>query len=155
MGMRSFHIGLKSVVLTGVIATLSACATPPTSSTAGPGSASADPAAAGLLFAKTCIATAPKFTGLPAAISAYPMTQNANTGTFYHNQQDLSIKRIGQGADGYCSIVVGSNQSLSNAAVAFGDAVNSTSPAAGTSISLGAGPQLNGRSYLNARIDAQ
>lgn len=134
---------------------MTACVTPPVSPNAGPGLAPADPAAAGLLFAKTCMATAPQFAGLPAAIAGFPMTQHATFGTYYHNTQDLSVKRVGQGADGYCSIVLGSDQTHAEMAGAFGAAVNSTAPSAGTSITLQAAGQVNGRSMLNARIDAQ
>jgi len=147
------HIKFVTAVICA--ATLSACATPPVSDAAGPGAIPADPSAAGLLFANTCMATAPQFAGLPAAVASYPFTQNARTGTYYHNQQNLSIKRLGQGADGYCSMVVGSDKSMADTAVAFSEAVTATNPVSGTSITLGAGPQVNGLSYFNARIDAQ
>jgi len=129
--------------------------TPPTSPTAGPGPNPADPTAAGLLFANTCIATAPQFAGLASAVANYPMTQNEAFGTYFHNQQNLSIKRVGQGSSGYCSMVLSAGQSLADTAAAFGAAVDSTNPPNGTTISLGAGPEINGRSYFNARIDAQ
>jgi len=144
----------RASIVAGLFA-LTACMAPPTSPTAGPGPTPADPTAAGLMFANTCMATAPQFAGLPAAVAKYPMTQNASTGTYYHNQQNLSIKRIGEGSSGYCSMVLAGTQPLPETAGAFAAAVNSTNPAAGTNITLGAGPQINGRSYFNARIDAQ
>jgi len=146
---------LKIPFAAATLASLAACATPPSSPTAAPGPNPADPAMAGRLFAETCMATAPQFAGLAAAMASYPMTQNAGTGTYYHNTQDLSVKRVGTGANGSCSIVLGSNASHADMASAFAGAIDATNPSDGTTITLQAAGQFNGRSILNARIDAQ
>jgi hypothetical protein len=53
------------------------------------------------MFARVCLLTTPAFAGAPRVISEYPFTQSAQTGTYFHNQLDLSIKVT----DERCSLV--------------------------------------------------
>ena len=83
---------------------VSACtATPTVASKAGPGQGVPDPQRAGFLFAEACILTAPGFENVPTVLADHPFTQNAETGTYYHDTLNLSVKRLPEG----CSLVFG------------------------------------------------
>ena len=86
---------------------LSACSVPPdsipVSPTAGPGPATLAAFDAGVIFADVCLTRGPNFEDAVQGLSGFPFTQNANTGTFYHNRANLSVKvRPSQ-----CSMVYG------------------------------------------------
>lgn len=78
---------------------------PKTSVNAGPGSRPATRNSAVALFTDVCVATAPTFADAPAVLAKKPVLQNANTGTYYHQTYDMSVKITPSG----CSIVAGGN----------------------------------------------
>ena len=138
---------MKQLIGLFAITAMSACVgTAPVSPNASPGAQPASPRMAAQIFNDACVQTLPNLAGAPQAIAAYPMTQHATFGTYYHNQQNLSVKLIG--AD--CSIVFEPNITPAAALVGFGIAVGAdTNP---VTIRLSPGPA--GSSYINARTTA-
>ena len=125
----------------------------PVSPAAGPGASDAAPSEAGRIFAAMCLDTLPTLDGAEAAAARFPLTQNANTGTFYHNTQNLSFKLTGN----QCSMVAATSSpdptdfivqtmTAADAAMAPSDARPDVS------VSGAQGP--DGKFYLNARTTA-
>ena len=92
---------LKPTIAALGCALLAACAAPPSSPNAGPGPVPAGGAAAGALFSQVCVANAGDLSGAASTLATLPFTQNANTGTYYHNRLNLSFNL----ARGECSLV--------------------------------------------------
>ena len=128
--------------------TLGACVgTPPVSADAGPGTRSADPRTAAEVFTAACIRTLPDFAGTPFAIAQFPMTQNMETGTYFHNDLDLSVKLIGDD----CSIVFSIVGDPVDGITAFGVILDRLTPDPDITVTLDARSGPNGRVYVNAR----
>ena len=143
------------MLLIASLALLGACAAPPVSDTAGPQLAPASPATAGKLFAKGCLQQLPAFSGTPAALATEPVTQRRDTGTFYHNSENLSIKVVEVEGARFCSVVFGTTGSTSAVINAFGTAASAAAPGvqADLAIDFTGGPE--GVTYYNARVKAQ
>ncbi len=67
----------------------------------GPGTEQADAITATKILQKVCVDTAPSFKKAPAVMAKMPFRQHPVTGTFYHQNLDLSIKLMSK----RCSMV--------------------------------------------------
>ena len=142
---------MKPLAILITFAALSACVgAPPVSPNATPGAQPADPRFAAQVFNDACVQTLPDFSGTPQAIAAYQMTQHARFGTYYHNQQNLSVKLIGQD----CSIVFGVAGDATSAIVAFGTVLNTLAPDPDINVLLDGSKGPDGLFYVNARTTA-
>lgn len=108
-GPRQPRARLLPVRFAGLIAavTLSACVSsapsPPSAEAAklaeqvaqsdiGPGPDQVEGIGASMIFGDVCVATAPSFRKAPAVMAQMPFRQHPGTGTYYHQNLDLSIK---------------------------------------------------------------
>ena len=66
-----------------------------------PGAEMADGISAMLIFTRVCLDTQPHFKKAPAVLADLPFRQRPETGTYYHQNLDLSVKLVG----GRCSMV--------------------------------------------------
>jgi hypothetical protein len=73
-----------------------------------PGNQPASPVEAGRVFAKDCLQTLPDFATIKTALAGEPFTIHSTFGTFYHNQQNLSIKVVPTPEGANCSNVLSS-----------------------------------------------
>ena len=123
----------------------------PVSTTAAPGAQDTNPQEAGRIFAAMCINTLPDYAGAAEAAAAFPLTQSASTGTYFHNSQNLSFKLTGDS----CSMVAGT---ASSDPVAFiVDTMRSASDAAtylDADVTIGERMGPDGKFYLTARTTA-
>ena len=101
MKYSSFSAVLFAVVLSG-------CADIQVSPDAAPGKNLIPPSFAGNFFTEICLTTAPDFEGVPQAIAGEPFVQHSETGTYFHQFADLSIKASERG----CSLVFRSEMSI-------------------------------------------
>lgn len=60
---------------------------------------------AATFWTNICVETQPTFRAAPEALAARGFVQNPSTGTYFHQQLDLSFKLIGTGRDTLCSMV--------------------------------------------------
>ncbi len=85
------------------------CAAPPdqipVSPSAGPGPNIMSAFDAGVIFTDVCLTRGPNFEDAVQGLSGFSFTQNAATGTYYHNTANLSVKV----RDEQCSMVYGVN----------------------------------------------
>ncbi|MGB5069289.1 MAG: hypothetical protein WBO29_18175 [Albidovulum sp.] len=72
----------------------------------GPGPAQADGTSAGVIFSSVCADTAPSFRQAPAILAKMPFRQHPTTGTYYHQNLDLSVKLMPK----RCSMVFSSRE---------------------------------------------
>ena len=87
-----------------------------------PGPANVDMVSAVSLFDRVCAKTAPRFSGAPKALASLPVRQHPDTGTFYHQNLNLSFKvTVGRG----CSMVFVSKERPGTLALAFGSTLSS------------------------------
>lgn len=82
----------------------------------GPGSEQADGLSAMALFSDVCIKTSPSFRGAPAALKKLPFRQHPDTGTYYHQNLDLSIKLMPK----RCSMVFTSRDNANSLGIIAG-----------------------------------
>ena len=124
----------------------STCATPPVASNTRPGQGVPDPQRAGFLFAETCILTAPGFEHVPTVLADYPFTQNANTGTYYQDALNFSVKHLPEG----CSLVFGAAKPMDDtiAGMAQGTASVVAAPDLHSTISITSHEGPNGLRYV-------
>ena len=105
-----------------VLATISlgACTPPastiPSSSTAGPGPQILSAFDAGIIFADTCLIRGPNFENSIEGLRVHNVTQNASTGTYYHNSANLSVRITPD----QCSMVYGTSQDVDAAVAGLG-----------------------------------
>jgi hypothetical protein len=108
------------------------------------------------LFAKGCLQTLPNFASIKTALTDEPFTIHSTFGTYYHNQQNLSIKVVGAPDGGYCSIVFASTGDPVQNLVAFGTAINAIAGDLDADVTLSEPrPGGNGLTLYNARTNAQ
>jgi len=149
-----------TIVLTGATL-LAGCVdaakpvSPPTGSilvdpSVGPGPSPATPKQAGVLFAQICIATLPNFEGAAAKLSAPPFKQNSTTGTYYHQQINLSFKLMKEDGKPVCSLVYGAKSAITPGVTAFANAVIATRDAE-ANVVLGANPGPDNLTYFHAK----
>lgn len=100
---RFLVLGSLAAVLAGCVQPTSAVA-PAVDSGVGPGSASVDEMDASMIFSKVCGDTAPSFRKAPSVMKGMAFRQRPETGTYYHQNLDLSIKLFPK----RCSMVFGS-----------------------------------------------
>lgn len=72
-----------------------------------------------IMFGQICADTYPDFDKARQALAAMPFKQNPNTGTYYHQNVDMSVKLIDNGADHICSMVFGSKDDPDGLAIIF------------------------------------
>lgn len=58
-----------------------------------------------MVFGDVCAKNGPSFKGSRAALAKLPFAQNSDTGTYYHQAVNLSIKLQKRGAKPICSVV--------------------------------------------------
>ncbi|WP_126974940.1 hypothetical protein [Frigidibacter oleivorans] len=83
----------------------------------GPGSSLLDPEDqifAAMLFNDVCGDTGAKPAAAKAVLAKLPVTQHPETGTYYHQNLDLSFKLVKEGSHDVCSMVFGSRSELSS-----------------------------------------
>lgn len=102
----------------------------PSAPDADPGEQLPTAAAAGTLFANVCLATAPSFVAAPLALLTEPFTQNSTTGTYYHDNLNLSFKLIDEGGRLRCSLVFAAAGDPDAVYTAFVAAAEARSPQA-------------------------
>lgn len=146
---------LKAVAAICLAGIVSACSQPPVSADAVPGAQPANPATAGALFAKGCLATLPDFAGTPAALASEPVTQRQASGVYYHNIENLSLKVVRTTAGAYCSVVFGTPVGEGDAVAAFGSAARAITPTTTADVEITVTPAPGGLTYYNARTNAQ
>lgn len=146
---------LKSAAAICLTALVAACSQPPVSADAVPGAEPANPATAGALFAKGCLATLPDFAGTPAALASEPVTQRQASGVYYHNSENLSLKVVRTADGAYCSVVFGTPLGENEAVAAFGAAARAIAPTATADVEITVTPAPGGLTYYNARTNAQ
>ncbi len=141
---------LRQILLPLAFATLAACQTTTggvASPNAEPGTASVEPADAALLFASVCAETGASHDAASAQLATLPFRQNSRTGTWYHQNLNLSFKLVTDGGGQACSMVVGakSDPTLMLAATASGNPV---------SISVRDAGRIDGANYYQALATA-
>ncbi|MFK7752298.1 MAG: hypothetical protein AB8B51_07085 [Sedimentitalea sp.] len=99
----------------GVLAVLAGCEDTLSTQSASqssvrPGTSVVDGVIAATMFSSICIEAVPNFTQLPARLNTAAFKQNPETGTYYHQKLDLSVRfnKRGGSEDGSCSMVFGS-----------------------------------------------
>lgn len=145
----------KAMIASVSLALLSACAGPPVSDTAGPQPAPASPVTAGQLFAKGCLQQLPRFTGTPAALADQPITQRRDSGTYYHNAENLSLKLVQTNVDSYCEVVFGTTGNRDQVINAFGQAASAAVPGLQADLLIDTVPGPDNTTFYNARVKAQ
>ncbi len=75
---------------------------------AGPGQRLLSPYDAGVIFADTCLIRGPNFEDAEEGVRVHNVTQNSETGTYYHNAANLSVKV----ANGQCSLVFATDKQV-------------------------------------------
>lgn len=127
-------------------------ATTPTATDPQVGATLVDPVLAGQMFAQVCLTSGPRFRAAPAALAAYPMTQSAQTGTYFHNQYNLSVNVNAE----RCSFVFATNQPTDTVvgAMAQGTASILTTPLP-PGIDLTSSQAADGLTYFRGYVPAQ
>lgn len=139
-----------------IAALLAGCADIQSSSSAGPGAQPASPADAGRLFAKGCLQTLPNFATIKTALTGEPFTIHSAFGTFYHNQQNLSIKVVDGENRKYCSIVFATTGEVGQVVLQFGAAVNAIAGDLDANVQINEPrPRSDGLTFYNMTTDAQ
>lgn len=113
------------------------------SANAGPGARGVSSDRATQIFAELCVRHAPGFGGTEVSAAANGFVQNAGTGAYYHQQDNLSVKLT----DGRCSMVFSSKENAIALESAF-EKVNSN----GRKITFSPGFVVDGSSYYRAFI---
>ncbi len=147
------HANSLNMIAAASLVFLSGCAGTAESPNAGPGAQDADSAVAARIFYDVCVETLPTHDGAAAALANYPFTRHSTFGTYYHNVQNLSVKIVG----GQCSMVFATSSNPTQFIVAFGRSLDAIAQANGKTnvdVSLGGGPQPDGKFYANARTAA-
>jgi hypothetical protein len=146
----------KVALIASLIGLAAGCADIQTSASATPGPQPANPSDAGRLFAKGCLQTLPDFATVKTALAGEPFTIHATFGTFYHNQQNLSIKVVDTNDGGYCSIVFLTTGDPVQNLTAFGRVVDTLGRDIDADVALSEPrPGPNGLTLYNARTNAQ
>jgi hypothetical protein len=89
-------------------ATIAPTSSPDDSARVGPGPRPVSASLAVETFRAACLDTSP--TAAPAILRARGFLQNTQTGTFYSQSDNLSVKLIPESGGGRCSIVFGSTE---------------------------------------------
>jgi len=113
------------------------------SASAGPGSKPVTSSTAVNYFTALCGQTDKSRANVETAAAANGFVQNTSTTTYYHQQNDLSVKLT----DGVCSIVFVSKDNPSAVRSAFDSLSGSLGP-----VSFRDGGVIGGEHYYNARI---
>ena len=105
----------RIAILTCALMSLTACATTvaqiPASQTAGPGAEVMSAFDAGVIFADTCLIRGANFEDALEGLRVHNVTQNAVTGTYYHNRANLSVRVTPE----QCSMVYATSQDVDSA----------------------------------------
>ena len=147
---------MRSVLgVIAIAAGVSACTDPAdsirVSDTAGPDSAILSEFYEGVMFADVCLTRGPNFEDAYQGLSGFPVTQNARTGTYYHNTANLSVKVT----SAQCSMVYGTNSKVDDtvSGLAQGSASILQGPApAGINVNSNIGP--DGLRYFRLGIQS-
>lgn len=145
---------LKALVALPLFAFVAACAQVPQSPTAGPGPVDASPDTAAQIFNAMCLTQKPGFGGTAQAATSFPFTYNSTFGTYYHNEQNLSVKLLGDPVQ-TCSIVFVTSADANATIARFGQVLNTINPTDNSNVGVSASPSSDGKYFLNARISAQ
>lgn len=121
---RRLSLCLAAVALAGCVASAPAenGGVSSRDSGVGPGSDPVDEVSAGMIFSSVCGDTAPSFRKAPAAMAKMPFRQRPETGTYYHQNLDLSVKLMPK----RCSMVFGSRADAGQLAILLTAASKST-----------------------------
>ena len=132
-----------------------------------PGTHQVDGIIASGLFGQICVETSPKFSRTRSVIAALPFMQHPETGTYYHQNLDLSVKLTNGANDSTCSMVFASKDSPMQLSIIM--SVAAGSPSIGidpsghsSSTTLPNGAQMRflsvgrtaGKNYYTAAINA-
>lgn len=149
--VQNAHSRRRPLLVLPVLAIVAGCMQVPQSPTAGPGPQNADPRVAAQVFNSACLESGPAFANTPAALATLPFTQNARTGTFYHNSQNMSVKLQGSPANA-CSIVFGTTANPAQTLVAFGQRLKAIAGDGNPNVLLDGSRGPDGKNYLIARF---
>ncbi|SEW28827.1 hypothetical protein SAMN04488515_2044 [Cognatiyoonia koreensis] len=145
---------LKALAILPVLAIATACTQVPQSPTAGPGPVDANPDTAAQIFNAMCLTQQPGFSGTAQAATKFPFTYNSTFGTYYHNEQNLSVKLIGNPVE-TCSIVFITPADANATLARFGQVLNAINPTDDSVVVVRASRSTDGKNLLNARLSAQ
>lgn len=120
-----------------------------------PSNQPANPVEAGRIFAKDCLQTLPDFATIKTALAGEPFTIHSTFGTFYHNQQNLSIKVVPTREGANCSIVVSSATTAEQIIQSFRAGINCTSNFGAPITERPPRPSAHHFSLYSARTNAQ
>ena len=100
----------RFALISTCLAMMSSCAPAinpiPSSANAGPGTNLMIPYDAAIIFADTCLIRGKNFDDYVEGLRVHNVTRNANTGTYYHNTANLSVRIAGD----QCSLVFATDQ---------------------------------------------
>ena len=82
----------------------------PVKASAAPGTVTISAYDAGVIFANTCLVRGPNFDNYAYGLRVHNVTRNSDTGTFYHNRYDASVRVD----NGQCSMVFFAEAPISN-----------------------------------------
>jgi len=125
---------LKPIIAGVLLVALAACQITTGETSVGlvePGDKSPDTISAGSLYKQICTDTAPSFRGAVSELESLPFVQHPETGTYYHQNLNLSIKLIETDSFRQCSMLIGvrnfkSSEALLLAVYASGENLNAT-----------------------------
>lgn len=119
------------------------------------GNQPASPVEAGRVFAKDSLQALSDFATIKTALAGEPFTIHSTFRTFYHNQQNLSIKVVPTLEGGNCSIVVGSATAAEQIIQSFRVGINCMSDFDAPITDRPPRPSAHDFSLYSARTNAQ
>ncbi len=149
--MRSY----RSLTAALALLTVTACAAPPVSPTAGPNPTPANPATAGALFGAACVQQLPGFSGTAAVLASNPVTQRQASGIYYHNDQNISVRLRNSSSGPACQVTFGTNVARTQAVETFFTAASAAAPGARADIVQDVARGADGLLYFTTTTRAQ
>lgn len=144
---------LRAAAISGAaLLALSGCAETPTaipvSASAGPGAQVLSAFDAGVIFADACLIRGPNFKGAAEGLRPHGFTQNAGTGTYFHNRANLSVKV----RPAECSMVYGSKGPVDATVSGFAKGTASLAPNPPRNITVTSRVEADGLRYFRVGI---
>ncbi len=115
--VRSNAIGLVLATVVYVACAVAA------SAEVGPGKGKVDAIFGSLMFSDICAKTLPRFRSAPSVLAKMRFKQSPETGTYFHQSLDMSVKLFEQNGRQVCSMVFSSREEPMLLAMMFGTSV--------------------------------
>ena len=106
---------------------------------------------AGVIFADVCLTRGSAFQNAREGLQGFPFTQNAATGTFYHNTRNLSVKVT----DKTCSLVFATDKSINDTVRELAKGSASLAPQPPQGVKVTSSKAADGNTYFRLGINAK